>query len=511
MLSLLNNLFRSAVRTFGFFAKEMTGVLRQPLLIISLVLGPFVILLLFGVGFRGQHPEFRTTLVVPNDPSISDKPEDYRDGFSEVFQLQEVTRDQVHAQARLQSRETDVVVVVPPDVSQQILSGRPARLPIFYTETDPTQAAWVRYFAHVQTSELNRQILAEVLRHSKGPAAQAVEQAQQTRDEIDALDADIRSGDYATAAVRVAQLFVAVQAARAGLAQGLDAVETAGTEPAANADGEATTSLLAMERELLGLQDDLRRGPAGQASAQQRVQALRNANDRFSALVQRINNVPADTLVSPFTADARNVLPVEPSAIAFYTPAVIALLLQHIGVTLSALSSVRDRLLGTLELFRVSPVGAGNILMGKSLGYALVLGFVGLALTAAATSFLRVPWVGNPFFYWLSIGLTIFASLGLGFAISVIANTESQAVQLSMLALLTSVFFGGFFLPLEQLFPWVWAVSYVLPVTYGAIDLRDVMLRGVAPSWPFLVGPLVLGSVFFVLATLGLRRQMRRA
>jgi ABC-2 type transport system permease protein len=190
---------------------------------------------------------------------------------------------------------------------------------------------------------------------------------------------------------------------------------------------------------------------------------------------------------------------------------VLALLLQHIGVTLSALSSVRDRLLGSLELFRVSPVAAGNILTGKSLGYALLLGFVALALTAAATFLLKVPSVGNPVYYWLSIALTIFASLGLGFALSVVANTESQAVQLSMLALLTSVFFGGFFLPLDQLFPWVRVISYVLPVTYGAIDLREVMLRGATPSWIFLLGPMALGLVFYVLATFGLQRQMRRA
>ena len=47
--------------------------------------------------------------------------------------------------------------------------------------------------------------------------------------------------------------------------------------------------------------------------------------------------------------------------------------------------------------------------------------------------------------------------------------------------------------------------------SYGSIDLREVMLRGIAPEWPYLVGPLVLGLFFYVIATLGLRRQMERA
>ncbi len=61
------------------------------------------------------------------------------------------------------------------------------------------------------------------------------------------------------------------------------------------------------------------------------------------------------------------------------------------------------------------------------------------------------------------------------------------------------------------MFPWVRSGSYLLPVTYGAVDLRDVMLRGARPDLPFLLGPVGLGLVFYLLAFVGLRRQMRRA
>jgi ABC-2 type transport system permease protein len=80
-----------------------------------------------------------------------------------------------------------------------------------------------------------------------------------------------------------------------------------------------------------------------------------------------------------------------------------------------------------------------------------------------------------------------------------------------MLVLLASVFFGGFFLPIDQLFAWVRPLSYVLPVTYGTIDLRDVMLRGTTPPWIYLAGPLALGLFFYAVAMVGLNRQMRRA
>ena len=104
---------------------------------------------------------------------------------------------------------------------------------------------------------------------------------------------------------------------------------------------------------------------------------------------------------------------------------------------------------------------------------------------------------------WLWLGLIlfllIFASLGLGFSISMISGTESQAVQWAMLTLLASVFFGGFFLNISSFWPPVQAVSYALPVTHGIVGLQDVMLRGREPDlfYPLLLAGLgVLFALF---------------
>ena len=516
----LTSLAEGAIRTGGFFTKEVVTVVRQPRLIASLVLGPFLILMVFGLGYRGPHPEFRTVLVLPSDPAISDKVGVFQEGFAGVFRLQSVTRDRDQALAELKADRADVVVVVPDDVYAQIAAGNRATLQVIYTESDPTANGWVRYFGAVQTSELNRRILTEVLRESKGPASQALDYAAQALAETDALEADLRGGDNASAATRIDRLLFATRSVPFGLVDALDQlsglrsgdVEDVDVGGVRVSESEPATDLLReIEGQLLSLRTELDEQSPGPAEALTRVEATRARLERYEALARQVNAIPVETLVSPLTAELQNVAPIEPTAVAFYTPAVIALLLQHIGVTLSSLSSVRDRLLGSQELFRVSPVGPGQILVGKSLGYGLLLLVVGAVLTWATTLLLGVPSIGDPLFYWLSIGVTIFAAVALGFALAILARTESQAVQLSMLVLLASVFFGGFFLPLNLMFPWVRAASYLLPVTYGAVDLRDVMLRGARPDWPFLLGPVALGLVFYLVALLGLRRQMRRA
>ena len=69
-------------------------------------------------------------------------------------------------------------------------------------------------------------------------------------------------------------------------------------------------------------------------------------------------------------AEPRNLAPVQPTVVAFFAPAVLALVLQHMGVTLTAMSLVRERLSGAMDLFRVAPLRALELLIGKYLAYA---------------------------------------------------------------------------------------------------------------------------------------------
>ncbi len=58
-------MFRPITQVLALFSKEASEVFRQPRLILSLILGPVLVLLLFGLGFTGGLPNFRIALVVP--------------------------------------------------------------------------------------------------------------------------------------------------------------------------------------------------------------------------------------------------------------------------------------------------------------------------------------------------------------------------------------------------------------------------------------------------------------
>jgi ABC-2 type transport system permease protein len=221
--------------------------------------------------------------------------------------------------------------------------------------------------------------------------------------------------------------------------------------------------------------------------------------------------IPPEVIAAPTRADPKNLAPIPPNVIAFFAPAVLALVLQHMGVTLTALSLVRERLSGAMDIFRVAPLRALEILVGKYLAYA----FFNLAIAAAicflVVFVLHVPMLGTPASVAIVVALLSFASLGLGLLISTVVDSERAAVQLSMLVLLASVFFSGFVLPLDQFIAPLRIAAYSLPVTHGIQLLQDYMLRGgTNAAWELevLAG---IGIALFALTWLTVRRNLSSA
>jgi ABC-2 type transport system permease protein len=492
-------LAKQTIRVSSFFFKEIWAAVRQPRLMLSVVLGPFLIMAAFGVGFKGQTPELHTTLVLPSDPRLPEDPEAYRDLFATVFVLDRVTRDRASAEAALRSGgPNQVVVIVPENAEQQILQGQHAQFEVLFNESDPLQAAWVRYFATVAVQGLNQRVLADLVGNGQQPADQLAQVAGEMRAQSDGLEADLRAGNTVSATARVIALRQTLQAAQS----------TPGISMVSALTQNQADPLAPAEADLNAIEGDLRAGRTNTPEQLQRANSLRATAQQLETQSRALTQIPPEVLVAPFSVQAANTVPVEPTAIAFFAPAVVALLLQHIAVSLASLSMVRDRLLGAIELYRVAPVGAMEVILGKSLSYGLLLGLVGALLVGLIHFLLGVPFLGDPWWAAISVGILLFASLGMGFFISGLANSETQAVQLAMLVLLASIFFGGFFLALSTLWPAIRAIGYMLPVTFGAADLRDVMLRGTPPEPLMLIAPAILGLALYLLASWSFSRQM---
>jgi len=241
------------------------------------------------------------------------------------------------------------------------------------------------------------------------------------------------------------------------------------------------------------------------------TRAVQETEDYVLASGEQAAHIPPNVVAAPTRAELTNTAPSQAGVLAFYAPAVLALILQHLAVTLVALALVRERTSGVIELFRVAPVNAWEVIAGKVFAYLLIGGVIAAATVALLIGGFGIPMLGDPALLALTIGLLLLASLGLGLAIAVVSDSERQAVQLSLLVLLASVFFSGFVLAIGEFNAPVRALAYLLPVTHGIRLLQDIMLRGTTlETWEFFA----LGLIALVTLTFSwwrLRRGMARA
>jgi ABC-2 type transport system permease protein len=362
---MLRDFWRSLVRVTSFLGKELRETLRRPGILAALVIGPFLIMLIFGLGYTGARRPFEAEVVVPQGSDLPRDPKFYENLAPGRMDVVAVTGDQDAAAQRLRNRETDMIIVAPADAKASLGKGKQAQIVVAWNEVDPVQDQLANLAVDSLVNALNSYIIKEVA------------------------------------------------------AQGL------------NGAGSGVPT-----------------------------------------------NVSPDLIAHPTTAVTKNLAPSSVNVLNFFSPAVLALVIQHLAITLSALSMVRERLSGQMDLFRVAPVNAAEVLTGKYLAYALLSLIATTAVGAAMIYLLHVPLISG---YLLPIGIILlltFAGLGVGLLISLVADSERMAVQLSMLVLLASVFFSGFVLPVRDFVGPVQVISYLLPVTHAIALLQDAMLRG---------------------------------
>lgn len=483
---------KQIIRIVSFFTKEINEVRRQPRLVMSLLLGPSLILLLFGVGYRGGQPTMRAAIVVPPEQSEALDLAYLQELTGANFQVDYFGNSRDEAMALLGAGEVDVVQVFPADIEERVLRGEQSAVEFTYNEINPFNEQWIQYLAYAQVGEINRQILVRNAGELQGEARDVNAQLADVRAQLDELDAGMGGTDTERLQQSVRRLrdlsgalAVSVLVARPGEGQ---------------ADVEET------RRELQALQEDLdaldEAISGGDLERQRdRVRQTRDRIARLEEMTATLSSLPPAVIVSPLLESYSNLNGAAFDPMVYYAPSVLAMLVQHIAVTLGSLSLVRERLLGATEIFQVAPLRLWQVLVGKYLGYTAFIGVITAALAGLMVP-LGVPFLGSP---WAFAGLVLLltvASLGVGFLISANSRSESQAVQLSMLVLLLSVFFSGFFLPLQNFWEPVRALGYGLPLTHGIDGLLDLMLRGAAPSpltWAglgIIAGVTFLGALF---------------
>ena len=104
----------------------------------------------------------------------------------------------------------------------------------------------------------------------------------------------------------------------------------------------------------------------------------------------------------------------------------------------------------------------------------------------------------------------IGGGIGIGTVVALLSDTDRQAIQVSLLILLASVFFSGLAIDLDQFSAPVRVIGGLLPVTQAGTLLQDLLLRGAATDAWRMTLLAVMAAGLFAVGWLVLRRQMAR-
>jgi len=194
----------------------------------------------------------------------------------------------------------------------------------------------------------------------------------------------------------------------------------------------------------------------------------------------------------------------------FFVPGVLGTALQIATVFAVAMAVVRERERGTLENLLVSPMSRWGLMLGKLVPYLCISMVMATFLFTILRWVFFVPIQGSLILLFLSALLFVFAIASLGLLVSTKAQTQNEAMQMSMTIMLPSIFFSGFIFPRETL-PWIfYAISTLLPLTYFIQLMRGIVLRGAGlrDLWLQLTVLAGMGVALFALCALRFKRKV---
>ncbi len=508
----MGSLSRFIVRSTTFLRKELATVFRQPRLILTLILGPFLIMLLFGFAFQKEGRSLRTLFVVNQDSPFAQQVQEFAKTIGPAIIYEGIMPDRNQALDKLAKNQVDVVIVVPDNPTEIIRNNQQAVLEMYHNEIDPIQVDYVGQVGRLYVDAVNEKVLQSVTQENQQEAGTLQQKLEASQASAKAYHEALAEGNTAAAGTEKENLNASLAALRvlagasSGLAGGTNSASGGGvTTPNQNAD--ALKNLDAIIQSLNAsptatTQDELTRQEQEAAEIEKNIADLNSQLSDFQSMDPSV-------ITSPFTVKIESATGIQLELTDFFTPAVIVLLLQHLFVTFAAMSIVQERSAGTMELFKTSPISSSEILLGKTMSFFTFGLVIAATITLLVVFVLGTPMLGTWVNYSIAIVVLLLTSLAIGFFISLISENDTQAVQFSMLLLLASIFFSGFFLDLRLMWEPMKAISYILPATYGIDLMHDVMLRGLPLPLTVLGGLALIGGSLFLADWIILRRMMQ--
>jgi len=183
-----------------------------------------------------------------------------------------------------------------------------------------------------------------------------------------------------------------------------------------------------------------------------------------------------------------------------FVPGVMALVLMLVCVMMTAISIVKEKETGTMEILLVSPMQPILVILSKAIPY-LILSLINVASIVLLSVFvLDLPVNGSVALLFAESTLFIITCLTLGIFISVKTNSQQVAMLISLMGmLLPTILFSGFMFPIENMPLPLQVISNIVPAKWFYIIVKSIMIKGLGFSSIWKETLILVGITFFLL------------
>jgi ABC-2 type transport system permease protein len=194
----------------------------------------------------------------------------------------------------------------------------------------------------------------------------------------------------------------------------------------------------------------------------------------------------------------------------YFVPGVIANIIMFATLMLTALGIVREKEIGTMEQLMVTPVRPIELMLGKTLPFAVVGLLDAVLVTVVALLLFHIPLHGSfPLLMFCAL-LFLMTTLGAGLFLSTISQTQQQAMMGSFFFSTPAFMLSGFAFPIRNMPVAVQYLTYLNPIRYFIEIVRGIFLKGVGVDvlWPQMAAMAVYGIAVLGLSAMRFQKKL---
>jgi ABC-2 type transport system permease protein len=183
-----------------------------------------------------------------------------------------------------------------------------------------------------------------------------------------------------------------------------------------------------------------------------------------------------------------------------FVPGVMAMVLMLVCTMMAAITIVREKEKGTMEVMLVSPVKPLKVILAKAVPYLLLSIVNIISILLLSVFVLDVPIKGSLLLLMAEGILFIITCLSFGLWISNTTASQQVAMFIALVGMfLPTVMLSGFMFPIENMPLPLRIISNIVPAKWFYIIMKSVMIKGLGLEFVWKETLILLGMTLLLL------------